>query len=158
VDEKSLGNADAEIPFVGRVGAGEEMLGREKSGIPVVGEEIEGVFGELVGWSEVVFDDQRTSGLDRPGGGEEDAGDVGGEGGRDRVAVECDAEVLEAEGGVGREVGVEGVERGAADVFQAIGGAEVEGLRRGGEEADFKFLSFDLVAGGDGGVASSEGE
>src|SRR3989304_2906171 len=73
VDEKAVGDADAEVPFVGRVGAGEEMLRREKSGIPVVGVEIEGVFGELIGGSEVVLDDERATGFDRPGRVERDA-------------------------------------------------------------------------------------
>jgi len=161
VDEKAVGDADAEVPFVGRVGAGEEMLRREKSGIPVVGEEIEGVLGELVGGSEVVLDDERATGFDRPGRVERDAGraDIFAGGLRsDGVAVHLDGEVAAVEIGFGGEDSFEEIEWGVADVFQVIGGAEVEGLRGGGDEADFDFFFFDLVAEGERGVAGGEGE
>ena len=156
VDEKAVGDADAEVPLVGRVGFGEQLLGREQSGVPVVGEEIEGVFGELVGGSEVVLDEKRAGGLDGPRRGKGDAGGLRGEGGRDGLAVEFDAEVLAAEGG--GELDVEEIERGVAAVFQVIGGAEVEGLRGRGKEADFDFFFFDLVAGRERSVAGGEGE
>ena len=161
VDEEAVGDADAEVPFVGRVGAGEEMLRREKSGIPVVGVEIEGVLGELIGGSEVVLDDERATGIDRPGRVERDAGGAGIFAGglrSDGVAVHLDGEVAAVEIGFGGEDSFEGIERGVADVFQVIGGAEVKSLSRGGDEVDFDFLFFDLVAGGDGGVAGGEGE
>jgi len=161
VDEKAVGDADAEVPLVGRVGAGEEMLRREKSGIPVVGEEIEGVLGELVGGSEVVLDDERATGFDRPGRVEMDAGraDIFAAGLRsDGVAVHLDGEVAAVEIGFGGEDSFEEIEWGVADVFQVIGGADVESLSRGGDEADFDFFFLDLVAGRERGVAGGEGE
>jgi len=117
VDKETVGDADAEVPLVGRVGAGEELVGREKSGVPIVGAKIEGLFGELVGRSEVEFDDERTSGLDGPGRGEGDAGGVGGKGGGNGLAVKGDEEVATVERRFGREFGVEGIEWGAADVL-----------------------------------------